>query len=281
MNIIIKRYNLSHIKENNKILYNTNNHGDSPEDYEQVCNNSDTCNWINLFHSHNSYHKLIIKGYDMIWIKEAFRIGCQTGKFPQMYAEELENFYQNNTIPEGNWFVRTDKVSLKYGMHGVGPYSNMKSIIESIVTTTPTHKCFNDTDTEMIIYLIPWKEVNYEKEFRVFVHNNIITGISIQHLYSINNFFNSLTDNEIKDLMQNLVNYFKNNIKDKLLEFNSYVMDLALLDNDNYYFIEINPFGKEYSSGSALFEWLNDYDILYNTDNSRNNTLEFRFTSKN
>lgn len=44
-------------------------------------------------------------------------------------------------------------------------------------------------------------------------------------------------------------------------------MDLALLDNENNYNvpypIEINSFGKEYASGSALFHWITDYDILY------------------
>jgi len=40
----------------------------------------------------------------------------------------------------------------------------------------------------------------------------------------------------------------------------NYSIDLALLEPDNKpYFIEINPFGKEYTSGSSLFHWIIGY----------------------
>lgn len=42
--------------------------------------------------------------------------------------------------------------------------------------------------------------------------------------------------------------------------------------NNSFYFIEINPFGKNYSSGSACFHWINDNNIIL--DNSK---INFRF----
>jgi hypothetical protein len=56
---------------------------------------------------------------------------------------------------------------------------------------------------------------------------------------------------------------------------NNYSIDLAILKNDEPYFIEINSFGKEYPAGSSLFHWLNDEDILY--DRKCENKIYFRY----
>jgi hypothetical protein len=50
-------------------------------------------------------------------------------------------------------------------------------------------------------------------------------------------------------------------------------MDIVLLENGEFYFIEANVFGKEYSSGSSLFHWVLDDAILKGSDNS----ITFRF----
>ena len=57
---IIKRIYLDHVLENNKVLYNTNNHEYSveqskPEDYYDRLNLTKTKHWINKFHS--NYYK--------------------------------------------------------------------------------------------------------------------------------------------------------------------------------------------------------------------------------
>jgi hypothetical protein len=52
-------------------------------------------------------------------------------------------------------------------------------------------------------------------------------------------------------------------------------MDFAILNDDTPYFIELNSFGKEYASGSALFDWIQDYSILYGLNG---NSIEFRYT---
>jgi hypothetical protein len=51
-------------------------------------------------------------------------------------------------------------------------------------------------------------------------------------------------------------------------------MDFVLIGEDNQpYFIEVNPFGSEYSSGSALFHWIQDHEILY--ENGENVTVRY------
>ena len=72
-----------------------------------------------------------------------------------------------------------------------------------------------------------------------------------------------------------IIEYFENEVKKKILHIDSYVMDFAILNDLTPYFIELNSFGKEYASGSALFGWIQDESILYGTTE---NSIEFRYT---
>lgn len=280
----ISKYNLDDVKKNDRVKFNVNNmwiNGEKPIDYDQICELCKTYNWINLFHK--DIFKLSISGFELQWIKEAFDIGCFTKKFPKMYKEELRDLLEGslsplqkykNVLTQG-YFVRTDKSSLKYGIHGPGPYDNMKKIIESLVTTTFSHACVDSTDLVCNLYFCKWLNLDQDKEFRVFVKNNKITAISSQNIYVINKWLNNFSELQINYLLDDLLQYFDKNIKHKLLFIKSYVMDIYYSGPNDWYFIEPNPFGKEYSSGSALFHWEHDYDLLYGLKNY----IEFRYVS--
>jgi len=174
------------------------------------------------------------------------------------------------------WFIRTENYSFKYAIHGPGPYSDLQKIIQSLTTFVLGHECIHDQDTTKIVYFIPWIDIDFDKEFRIFVYQNKITAISAQHIYVINKWLSNKTTQEIETIVGKIVNYFEENIKDKMSFMANYVMDLALIgDEETPYFIEPNEFGAEYGSGSALFHWITDYDDLHDFD-----TIQFRFTSR-
>ena len=279
--IIIKRYELNYVIENDKILFNTNNHYNSegisrPDDYETVIELGNTKNWIDKFHG-NNYCKITLDNSDLKWMKEAYKIGANTGKLSNMFIDEFEftcNKYKN-VFPKGNWFVRTDTVSLKEGKYKCGPYDSFDKIIISMVTSRIGHDCFSDKDYECNIYLMNWLDIDSDKEFRIFVYNNEITAISCQHLYEVNGWLNSLKDDEIVLMVEKIIDYFNGCIKEKMMYMGSYVMDLALVgEEDEPYFIEPNSFGKYYASGSALFQWKIDEEVLCGLSG----VLEFRYT---
>ena len=116
--------------------------------------------------------------------------------------------------------------------------------------------------------------MDIEKEFRVFVYQNNITAVSSQHIYKVNTWLNSMTDTNIIDIIQDLRQFFILNIRSKMSYAESYVMDIVLLDSGQFYFIEPNTFGSAYSSGSALFQWLLDDEMLHTSTN-----IEFRYTA--
>ncbi len=282
--VIIKRFNLDHVFAHDKILFNTNNHEYSkeqhkPPDYDERLDMTKTKNWIDKFHKDN-YRTLTFDAQDLSWMNKALPIGFHTGRFSHIYDDELEqtcNKYEDQ-VPhsEIGWFVRSDRVSLKEGMHGIGPYKNIKNIIESMVTASPGHTCFNEKDTSCTIYFMNWQNINPDKEFRVFVYQNEITAVSAQHLYSINEWMNTLTDEQITVIINKILTFFETDIKDKMSYLENYTFDFAFIEpNDQPYFIEPNGFGRYYAAGSALYHWIYDHDTLHESE-----IIEFRYVNE-
>lgn len=266
--IKISRYNLKDIFSGNKILFNVNNIGSQPDDYLKKLQDCYTRNWIKLFH--DDCMSIQFSNNDMNWILSAFEIGSVTGLVPKSFNEELETM---NTNLGGDYFVRSDRVSLKTGIHGVGPYNNLKHVVESVITSEQKHAPFKDKSNN-ILYFLPWLPMNRDREFRVFVYKNKITAVSVQHLYEVNTWLNSLNDQDISSVVHSLCTYFELNIKDKMAWLENYVMDIYYFDNENWYFIEVNPFGAQYSSGSSLYHWILDNEKLTNDD-----FVEIRYVS--
>jgi hypothetical protein len=265
--------------------FNVNNlYEELPKDYNKIKLAGNTKNWIDIFHK-NNYTKIIIDKNDLKWIKEANKLAIITGRFSEIYRDDLNDLvYKLQSVYGKNVnngvFVRTEHVSLKSGKYGIGPYYNFETIIESICTTSRTHNAVDDSDECITIYLMKWIDLNPDKEFRIFVYNNNITGISIQHIYSYNKWINSLSTSDIELLIKNIKKYFNNIFKEKWNKtitstlVSNYTFDLVLNKDNEFYFIEPNPFGSKYSAGSALFHWITDHDILHSS-----NDIEFRYTN--
>jgi hypothetical protein len=268
--------------------FNSSNHwiNGKPIDYHDRLEQTFTSQWIDEFHT--QYYSFPIREIDIKWMREAHLIGRVSRSFPIEFKNELGEslpHYRDadEYLSNGKYFVRCENVSLKHGINGIGPYTSMKDIFESLVTAIPSHTPISENTLSVRVYLIPWKEINKDYEFRVFVHNNLITGISQQDCYIPSGF----KESEIQLIIDTLMNYHREVVlqKIKLTEYSYDVVILGVsdtfhpfLDGDldvQAYFIETNPFGKEYSSGSALFHWLKDEKILYGTDKA-----QFRYVKR-
>ena len=285
--LIIEKISVKDVVEddNNKTgKYNTNNHwvdNTPPPDYYEFHLKVYTKEWIDKFHT--SYVVINIDVSDLRWMRDATKIGMLRETVSELYRDFLDTAAKKyeSRLPQvfngTDYFVRTEKVSLKCGIHGKGPYKNMKTILESLVTAQWYHTPVNQDTKELKLYLLPWKNIEYFKEFRVFVHNQHITAISQQHLYKANVLLTNEDNVEeiIKHWMNLIYQEFENDIVDKLTSTKSYVIDLAIIGND-VYFIEINNYGKEYGSGSALFNWIEDeYKLTYHED--KKDKIFFRY----
>ncbi len=283
VDIVINRYYLDHVFAHDKVLFNGNNHYNDeqipqPQDYFDVLERGNTRHWIDKFHKRGvDFHVLTLDEQDLYWMKKAVLIGMQTRRPSHIFDDELEQTYlkHKQSMPPGAWFVRTDLVSLKEGVHGIGPYDDFKKVLQSMVTTTPGHMCFNNTSTSCNVYFMRWIDIDPDLEFRVFVYNNNITALSSQHLYSVNETLKQLTDEQIRPIIITILKYFDDVVKSRMEFMGSYTMDLALTRSGEPYFIEPNSFGKYYAAGSALYHWIYDHDTLHETDQ-----IEVRFVNE-
>jgi len=269
--------------------YNSCNHGARPDDYYKILEQGDISNYINSFHT--DYSVINIFDKDLKWMKEAYKSGSYTGKFPEMFEEEkLDMLHRYKHLDKyfdgGKYFVRCNSVSLKYGQHGVGPYTNFEQIIESLVTCIKTHTPIDNENRghePLTLYLLKWQKFDKYKEYRIFVCGNVITAISQQNIYEVNTYLDAFSEEErikiIEKHVQIIYDGFEKTIKKKITHTKSYCMDAVILEYDSLYFIEINSFGAGYAAGSALFHWINDMEILNrNEDFLGIPTIYFRYT---
>jgi len=279
--MIIASIPLDDVHAGNRKRYNTNNNwvnNEPPEDYDKVIAETRTSSWVDIFKEH--YVVVNIDADDVVWMKRAWNTGKLTIRFPHMYDDELEEFLERKKDLEGiigsrDWFVRTENVSMKNGKFGAGPYRDLRSIIISMVTSISGHSAFKHDTKSIKLYFFPWVEIDPSKEFRIFVHNRRITAVSQQNLYTPNQI---LTEDEepektAEGWVEKINAYFRRSIKESIL-LDSYVLDIALIGDDTPYPIELNSFGTEYASGSALFGWIQDKNILY----GRHDEIHFRYT---
>jgi hypothetical protein len=204
-------------------------------------------------------------------MKRAERVSSQMGVFSSLFSEDLDEFlaeyedhYADIFYCGCKYFARGAGASLKYGQHGAGPYVNLRMVIESLVSCIPGHRLLFQGSKEIEIYLFPWVEINPSREYRVFVYNNCITAISQQHLYKRL----QATAADIEKDADVILKFHEGAIvmARTSIQYRDFVYDIAILDaDDTPYFIEYNSFGKNYSSGSALFHWVLDETLLCNT----------------
>ena len=264
--IVYEPIDLNLVKTLGKKRFNSNNHHTNdvkPDDYFTQIEECNTKNWVNKL---NRPHKKIIidNKNDILFLHKISHLGKITRKTSNLYKEDLLDFVKSYETKYANifennqkYFVRSEHVSLKYGEHGLIPYTNFKQIIESICTCPSGHTPLNFNDTQITLYLFEWIEMNKKDEFRVFVKNKKITCISQQYLYD--DF--GLNEEVLRDKIIILMIYFENHVKN-MINLCNFSYDFTFV-YDEPYVIEFNTFGKEYASGSALFHWILDHDKLY------------------
>jgi len=291
--ITIKRFSKKYVNDNDRILFNVNNHWinldeSEPDDYHDILKRTQTKNWVNILKTGYAHHLdfdkedtewmlLALNSYALMIMMGIAELQAATN-VSNLFKEQLEKTIAKHILPSGDWFVRLERVSLKSGIHGVGPYNNIKNIIRSIITSKLGHECISiDDDLERFrIYLFQW--VNIRHEFRGFVYKDRISAISMQHYNEIDVQLVSESNDYLKvNIVEKIVGYFNENLRDKLslIVGHNYTIDIAILDDGSIYFIEPNCFGANYTAGSSLFHWLNDHDILY-----QNNGIEFRLVDR-
>ena len=110
------------------------------------------------------------------------------------------------------------------------------------------------------IVLRKWEDsLSSEREFRCFVVNNELKAICQDERYA---FFPDLVKN--KNLYEKIINDYFNNVFKTRMKIPTYVVDFAILKNNEIKLIEFSPFLR--CTSARLFRWDNNYEEMLNGD---------------
>lgn len=167
----------------------------------------------------------------------------------------------NITFPK---FIKLDTVSAK-DVSENNIYYNI-SQVENIFMSS--QRILNTIESRKKNYLfireINWNIVNKNGiELRVFVYNLKITAIC-GGVY--------IKEDDKIIILELIKKFFINVLED--LPYRDSVVDIFIHDNKKeIIIIELNNFGADSPAGAGLYNWKDDYDILYNKNN---NKIDFR-----
>lgn len=178
----------------------------------------------------------------------------------KIYDETGKILMNYEYFPPSEWFLRTENCSGKDSPYCSQPITSFSDIIR-IIETSDRIGYFIGHKNKFSIYLVPYNKFiteNLEWEFRVFVHNKRITAISqyytnIKYDLGKDGLNVELLVKNARELRNEFYHYY---------DFSDYVLDMFLIPGKET-IIEVNTFGIRGCCGSALFEWVKDYNQLY------------------
>lgn len=125
------------------------------------------------------------------------------------------------------------------------------------------------TNKSLSLIFMEWNDdIENSLEYRVFVHNKKVTGISQQKFIK----FKDLNDNMVKQHSNTITEYINKKICPNM-KYQSAVLDIWIDEKGECHLIEINPWGEFSGTSSSLFNWINDLDQLY----GKNNVVNVRY----
>ena len=270
----------------NDIDYNTNNvtNETSDNDYIETCRKFHATNYINNLYTNKLERDISVivqlTPSEIAVLKQAACIGIYTLKISELYKEEIQQIIEKieTNLPKVQSkiiFVRNNECSPKDSPLW-GACITAEEIVTLLISSMRIFRVLNrGVVDENILILKPWVYIDRSTEYRVFIYNGQITGISQYYLYEY--FDRNILDFEkyfeklvykIQQLYYNFKHLYKTCVMDIYIHHD---------EEQTVQLIEFNPFGAKYSSGSALFNWVTDHEQLYGLTDG----VEVRITSKN
>lgn len=146
-------------------------------------------------------------------------------------------------------FLDGESFELKYGEQATQAIFNSMRCFEDLCLLVYLDKC--------IFIIRPYVEIPKEREFRVFVRDNKIVGISQYHYFEE---YKWIVDNA--NSIESRIRNFVANVVNPNIDLDNYVADIVLEDNKEI-LLELNPYGlsdpcifKQYDKLNGEFVYL-------------------------
>ena len=172
--------------------------------------------------------------------------------------------------PPQGWFVRTNACSPKDSQDdgGAGPHYSLVDALLALMASERVHVTMKTYDVDVHFYLVPYDcNMTVDRELRVFVNRNKVTAISQYDVFNVSSVFSPMDDETLASLAQSIETYHHDKILPIWDGIESYVMDVEFIpdkdESSRIRLIELNSFGAEMASASALFHWIRDSKELH------------------
>lgn len=183
-------------------------------------------------------------------------------KFDNILLDKIDNAiktltsYQNDKV-----FVKLYSVSPKDEFSEPDDLTVKKSfeVLKLLTNSRRTYNslCNNIKSGIMLREYIPNLDSN--NEFRLFIFGYNLRAISQYKCYDLIEKYQNVT---LRSHIYDLICKWWYDVNKKFT-FSDFVADIVFLDNDEIKLIEINSYGPGLLAGSALYNWVVDYDILH------------------
>lgn len=234
-------------KDEKNINFNNLNINDI-EKYNEMCKQYSTSNWIQLHPQFKTLVRYKISSQDLKELIYLSQIRCTSGR--DLKNSDLEDFskefldFLSNNLHDS--FIRFSDKSLKDSF--CVKHNPISTIFDFFNACTSSKRLLHsfEINPNQELFIFDWINIKPKKEYRVFVIENKIRGISQQHCYhSYSNDENELAYDALL-----ILEYFKS-IKNEL-PYETTTLDL-FISNFKVNLIECNPPSYNGPSGSALF----------------------------
>ncbi len=210
---------------------------------------------------------------DLNSIRSLAQIRCSSGR--DIKPSDIDDFssefinYLNNSCSKykaTGVFCRMTHKSTKNGFGRLRPLHSAIEILDAVTSSSRLLKTIQPSvNGPQIMAIMPWVAINPEREYRVFVIDGRVAGISQQHCYIK---FDNRDEKQVKEDAKQIIVWYDNN--KSLLDTMGYqtvTLDIHIvsssddIDKDYLYYndkslvrlIECNPPSLWCASGSSLF----------------------------
>lgn len=183
----------------------------------------------------------------------------------QILKDYAKNFTQTHPLLKNRqtrFMMRLDECSCKDVHDGfVVPYDSIYDFfIDVVQSRRALYWLSQQRRNPGCIIVSTWRDdVSMNREFRVFVYHGKVTAVS-QYMWKT-----PLNWHVSRDTLAHIVTFTQNLFSNRLITLISAVVDVHVHDSGTVSLVEVGPFGLSYGSGSTLFHWDRDRDILEST----------------
>lgn len=168
---------------------------------------------------------------------------------------------------ENGYFVKTEDASTKKDFAPIEVFTPTE-VLSHILSSVQCNRVLYKNRDEHYLLLSPWTEKLSisDNEFRAFIIDGEVAGISQQNLYTVSNLMLNVWSHMPEEIYLAVEKLYKG-IKSKLsheFDYDQCCLDLwieQIDDNLVAHLIEINGRGYWGSAGSSLYNWLEDPPI--------------------